>query len=93
MEYLTDREVYKRQVQSRENKEGPFEGGTLVWNYGEDRLQILFDRIPEDNRRKAVSYTHLMLGHASTRMTQHYARVMNSSLKEAMNNVKERLAQ
>ena len=25
------------------------------------------------------------------RMTQHYARVMNSSLKEAMNNVKERL--
>jgi integrase len=35
----------------------------------------------------------VMLGHASTRMTQHYARVMNSSLKEAMNNVKERLAQ
>lgn len=33
-----------------------------------------------------------MLGHASTRMTQHYARVMNPSLKEAMNNVKERLA-
>ncbi|MDB8882729.1 tyrosine-type recombinase/integrase [Parabacteroides merdae] len=33
----------------------------------------------------------VMLGHASTRMTQHYARVMNSSLKEAMNNVKERL--
>lgn len=37
--------------------------------------------------------TTVMLGHASTRMTQHYARVMNSSLKEAMNNVKERLAQ
>ncbi len=35
----------------------------------------------------------VMLGHASTRMTQHYARVMNSSLKEAMNTVKERLAQ
>lgn len=34
-----------------------------------------------------------MLGHASTRMTQHYARVMNSSLKEAMGNVRERLAQ
>ena len=32
-----------------------------------------------------------MLGHASTRMTQHYARVMNTNLKEAMNNVKERL--
>ena len=41
-------------VQSRENKEVPFEGGTLVWNYGEDRLQILFDRIPEDNRRKEL---------------------------------------
>lgn len=35
----------------------------------------------------------VMLGHASTRMTQHYARVMNSSLKAAMNNVKERLSQ
>ena len=33
----------------------------------------------------------VMLGHASTRMTQHYARIMNSSLKEAMNNGKERL--
>ena len=41
-------------VQSRENKEVPFEGGTLVWNYGEDRLQILFDRIPEDSRRKEL---------------------------------------
>ena len=41
-------------MQSRENKEVPFEGGTLVWNYGEDRLQILFDRIPEDNRRKKL---------------------------------------
>lgn len=30
-----------------------------------------------------------MLGHASTRMTQHYARVMNSSLKKAMNDVKQ----
>lgn len=34
----------------------------------------------------------VMLGHASTRMTQHYARVMNSSLKESMNNVRNRLA-
>ncbi|RGR32142.1 hypothetical protein DWY53_20925, partial [Phocaeicola vulgatus] len=41
-------------MQSRENKEVPFEGGTLVWNYGEDRLQILFDRIPEDSRRKEL---------------------------------------
>lgn len=30
----------------------------------------------------------VMLGHASTRMTQHYARVLNPSLKEAMDNVK-----
>ncbi|WOG13349.1 tyrosine-type recombinase/integrase [Bacteroides caccae] len=35
----------------------------------------------------------VMLGHASTRMTQHYARVMNNSLKKAMNNVKEILEQ
>ncbi len=35
----------------------------------------------------------VMLGHASTRMTQHYARVMDISLKEAMNNVKSRLPQ
>ncbi|WP_346995713.1 recombinase, partial [Bacteroides caccae] len=35
----------------------------------------------------------VMLGHASTRMTQHYARVMNASLKQSMNYVKERLAQ
>lgn len=35
----------------------------------------------------------VMLGHASTRMTQHYARVMDSSLKKAMNNVKKCLAQ
>lgn len=35
----------------------------------------------------------VMLGHASTRMTQHYARVMNASLKDSMLNVKKRLAQ
>lgn len=35
----------------------------------------------------------VMLGHASTRMTQHYARVMDSSLKESMDNVRNRLAQ
>lgn len=35
----------------------------------------------------------VMLGHASTRMTQHYARVMNASLKSSMLNVKKRLAQ
>lgn len=35
----------------------------------------------------------VMLGHASTRMTQHYARVMNASLKKSMLNVKKRLTQ
>ena len=35
----------------------------------------------------------VMLGHASTRMTQHYARVMNSSLKESMDKVQNRLSQ
>lgn len=35
----------------------------------------------------------VMLGHASTRMTQHYARVLNPSLKEAMDNVKNALVQ
>ncbi len=44
----------RKAAKSRENKEVPFEGGTLVWNYGEDRLQILFDRIPEDSRRKEL---------------------------------------
>lgn len=34
-----------------------------------------------------------MLGHSTTRMTQHYARVMNASLKQSMENVKSRLAQ
>ena len=56
---------------------------------------------PEDEQLPTVTLANnvplqdvsVMLGHASTRMTQHYARVMNSSLKEAMNNVKERLAQ
>ena len=33
----------------------------------------------------------VMLGHSSTRMTQHYARVMNNNLKKSMNHVKEQL--
>ena len=41
-------------VRGQENRELPFEGGTLVWNYGEDRLQILFDKIPEDSKRKEL---------------------------------------
>ena len=53
-------------VQSQESKEVPFEGGTLVWNYGEDRLQILFDRIPEDSRRKELNLPD-SAGHPGTR--------------------------
>lgn len=41
-------------MQGQKNREFPFEGGTLAWNYGENRLQILFDRIPEDDRRKEL---------------------------------------
>ena len=33
-----------------------------------------------------------MLGHSTTRMTQHYARVLNPNIKAAMDNVKMRLA-
>lgn len=35
-----------------ENKEVLFEGGKLVWNNGAERLQILFDNIPDDDTRK-----------------------------------------
>lgn len=41
-------------VQGQENRKVPFEGGTLVWNYGKGRLQILFDKIPEDSKRKEL---------------------------------------
>ena len=41
-------------VKGQENRELAFEGGTLVWNYGKNRLQILFDRIPEDDKRKEL---------------------------------------
>lgn len=41
-------------VKGQENKEVTFEGGTLVWNYGEDRLQILFNEIPAEEKRKEL---------------------------------------
>lgn len=41
-------------IKEQENKEVTFDGGTLVWNYEEDRLQILFDNIPEESRRKEL---------------------------------------
>lgn len=37
-----------------ENSEILFEGGRLVWNRQIDRLQILFDGIPDDARRKEL---------------------------------------
>lgn len=37
-----------------ENKELPFDGGKLVWNNGAERLQILFDNIPDDETRKSL---------------------------------------
>lgn len=39
-------------IREQENKEVEFEGGTLVWNYEENRLQILFNGIPSENTRK-----------------------------------------
>lgn len=41
-------------VREQENKEMTFEDGTLVWNYEEDRLQILFNDIPEESKRKEL---------------------------------------
>lgn len=41
-------------IKGQENKEVKFDGGTLVWNYREDRLQILFDDIPEESKRKEL---------------------------------------
>ena len=41
-------------IKEQENKEVTFDGGTIIWNYEEDRLQILFDNIPEENRRKEL---------------------------------------
>lgn len=45
----------KQQEQAgRENREIPFDGGKLVWNYGEDRLQILFDEKPDAEKRTVL---------------------------------------
>ena len=41
-------------VKGQENKKVEFDGGKLVWNYEEDRLQILFDDIPEEGKRKEL---------------------------------------
>lgn len=36
------------------NKEAAFEGGKVVWNHEADRLQILFDNIPDDAMRGSL---------------------------------------
>lgn len=36
------------------NRETAFDGGRVVWNYGEDRLQILFDKVPDAGMRTAL---------------------------------------
>lgn len=48
----------KQQEQAgRENREIPFDGGRLVWNYGENRLQILFDGKPDEQTRTLLKKT------------------------------------
>lgn len=39
---------------NRENKEIPFDGGVVVLNYAEDRLQILFDKKPDEAMRNRL---------------------------------------
>ena len=39
---------------NEENKEAAFEGGKVVWNHEADRLQILFDNIPDDAMRSCL---------------------------------------
>lgn len=39
---------------NRENREVAFEGGKVVFNFSEDRLQILFDKIPDKEFRERM---------------------------------------
>lgn len=41
-------------TKEQEDKEMVFESGKLVWNYKEDRLQILFNTIPDESKRKEL---------------------------------------
>lgn len=43
-----------KETASRENKEVVFEGGKVVFNYAEDRLQILFDAVPDKEFRERM---------------------------------------
>lgn len=41
-------------TKEQEDKEVEFEGGKLVWNYKKERLQILFNAIPDESKRKEL---------------------------------------
>lgn len=43
-----------QKTKEQEDKEMEFDGGKLVWNYEEDRLQILFNDIPTEGKRKEL---------------------------------------
>lgn len=43
-----------KETANRENKKVSFEGGQIVFNYAEDRLQILFDKIPDKEFRQRM---------------------------------------
>ncbi len=43
-----------KETASRENREVAFEGGKVVFNYAEDRLQILFDQVPDKEFRERM---------------------------------------
>lgn len=46
----------KQEQASRENRVVPFNGGKVVYNFEEERLQILFDRIPDSDMRSALKH-------------------------------------
>ena len=50
------RKVREKQQEraNRANREIPFDGGKVVYNYEEDRLQILFDKIPDAGMRTTL---------------------------------------
>lgn len=45
---------YKVEQANCENREITFDGGKLIWNYEEDRLQILFDEKPNEEKRTVL---------------------------------------
>lgn len=50
------RKVREKQQEraNRENREIPFDGGKVVYNFEEDRLQILFNKIPDAEMRTTL---------------------------------------